>query len=225
VRQAARYQSPAPASPGEAGDRNPPEPRSKPRFPLFFICRKGQAAGYSSSRENGTNKWPMWQGAPYDRLKIFGVLEPVGEYMTSIKNVQAIARTNGRHSISTQARQYSTDFYYPEYGVGSPGGPTSLEYFFLSIAVCCVSMGMIIAAQHRMKIRSMEAMVDGDLDLDVVLGKNEKTRPGFTKIQIHYRIDADLTADQKKAFLEEIYDKCPIIDTIKKGTQLEYSLE
>jgi hypothetical protein len=54
ARLAARYQSPAPASPGEAGDRNPQERRSKPRFLHMFKMRKaGQAAGQLSSRESG----------------------------------------------------------------------------------------------------------------------------------------------------------------------------
>src|SRR4030042_2621838 len=65
-------------APGEAGDRNPQEPRSKPRFLLLHHMKKagqaphfvidhvpklpgnmftpwGQAAGYSSSRESGIN--------------------------------------------------------------------------------------------------------------------------------------------------------------------------
>jgi hypothetical protein len=54
ARQAARYQSPAPASPSEAGVRNPQERRSNPRFlHLLQMKKAGQAAGYSSSRESG----------------------------------------------------------------------------------------------------------------------------------------------------------------------------
>jgi hypothetical protein len=52
--QAERYRSPAPASPGEAGDRNTQERSSKPRFLHCFQMKKaGLAAGDSSSRESG----------------------------------------------------------------------------------------------------------------------------------------------------------------------------
>jgi hypothetical protein len=47
---------PPPASPGEAGDRDPQEQRSKPRFlHLLQMKTAWQAAGCSSFRESGIN--------------------------------------------------------------------------------------------------------------------------------------------------------------------------
>jgi putative redox protein len=145
--------------------------------------------------------------------------------MPNIKNVIAIARKSDRRRVEVRTRQYKTVFSQPPVGIGSGDGPTPHEYFLISFAGCIVSVGMILAAQRKLRIHSLEAVVDGDFDLDVLLGVDTKSRSGFSTIHVRLKIEADLTVSEKEDFVLEIQRRCPVADNLQNPTPVEYTVE
>ncbi len=127
--------------------------------------------------------------------------------------------------IETKSRQHIAIVDQPQAGGGTDAGPTPLEYLFISLAGCIVTIGNIVAKQRRLPVRQIECHVEGELDTDVLMGKSTDVRAGFTGIRVHTKIDADMSQEEKEAFLKDVDARCPISDNIHNLTPIEFTVE
>jgi putative redox protein len=141
--------------------------------------------------------------------------------MASIKEVTLTARSLGGYKIEARARDHVSYVDQPKPAGGTDSGPTPLEYLFVSLAGCIITIGKIIAHQRKLELRDIRVDVSGKLDLDVLMGKNSESRAGFTGITVRVDIDADMTREEKVALLEEIDRRCPISDNIAHVTRID----
>ena len=142
-----------------------------------------------------------------------------------IKNVSIEAVQVEGFKIETRSRQHIAIVDQPVAGGGTDSGPTPLEYLFVSLAGCIVTIGHIVAKQRQLPVRSISARVEGELDADVLMGKRSDVLDGFSDILIHVKIDADMTQAEKEAFLKEVDARCPISDNIHGTTPLNFVVE
>jgi putative redox protein len=142
-----------------------------------------------------------------------------------IKTVSVDAVQIDGFKIETRSRQHIAMVDQPESGGGADSGPTPLEYLFISLAGCIVTIGNIVAKQRRLPIRKIEVHVEGELDTDVLMGKNYETRAGFSGIRVHVKLDSDLPQDQKEQFIQDVDARCPISDNILNKTSIKFLVE
>ena len=103
---------------------------------------------------------------------------------------------------------------------GNDLGPNPMEIFLASLPACICAIGRIISNQKRLQVRGIEATVEGDIDKDYLLGKTEEGRAGFTELRVFVDVDADMTKEEKEAFIKEIERRCPIADNIAQTSRI-----
>ena len=129
------------------------------------------------------------------------------------------------YKIEVRSRQHVSIVDQPPAGGGTDAGPTPLEYLFVSLAGCFGTIGQIIVKQRRLPVRKIEVHVEGDLDTDVLMGKRDDIRAGFSGIRVTVKLDADMTQEEKEQFVHEIDARCPISDNIINLTPVEFAVE
>ena len=144
--------------------------------------------------------------------------------MATMKKVQVEVKLGDKFKTEVRIRDHALYVDQPPANGGEDAGPTPLEYLLISLAGCFGAIGRIIANQKKIALRSMEVSVEGELDLDVLLGKNQQGRAGFSQIDVAVKIDADMSAEEKKSFLEEIDHRCPISDNLVKTSSVSIEL-
>src|SRR5262249_35417597 len=110
---------------------------------------------------------------------------------------------NGTHSHSTvegsfglgQEQRRKTSFRFdadhPEVFASEDKGATPVEYVLVGLA-SCLTAGVAAIAQHRnIQLRSVRATIEGDMDIQGILGVDSDVRNGFGGIKVTYNIDAD----------------------------------
>ena len=112
----------------------------------------------------------------------------------------------------------------PEAVGGTDAGPTPLQYFLLSWAGCLSAIARMVANQRRIALHAIKLKVQGELDPDRLMGGEQGERVGFTAITVEADIDADLTTEEKRAFLREVDARCPLSDNIGHSTSLSVQL-
>ena len=127
--------------------------------------------------------------------------------------------------IDVAARDFNMIVDQPPAMGGVNSGPNPLEYALASLASCMVTVGKIIAKQERIDLRGMSAKIEGDVEVDVLMGKNKELRAGFLDIRMELVIDADMTAEEKHAFVEKIENRCPISDMIANATPVSFVIK
>ncbi len=123
--------------------------------------------------------------------------------------------------IEAASRQHKTIIDQTEADGGSDSGPTPLEYLFISLAGCIITIGLMIARQKRLPVRNIAVHIEGVLDTDILMGKSSAVRSGFMGIRAVTTIDADMTLEEKLALVREIEIRCPISDNLKDSTPIE----
>ncbi len=142
--------------------------------------------------------------------------------MATIKNVHVEAKSLEGFEIETTARQFKAIIDQPKISGGNDAGPNPLEYMFMSLAGCIITVGKIIAKQEHLPVRNIQVIIEGDLDADVLMGKsNNGHRAGFNGVTVNTMIDADMSQAEKEAFLQKIDARCPISDNLHNLTPVK----
>lgn len=109
----------------------------------------------------------------------------------------------------------------PKQGGGQDLGPNPMEIFLSSLPACICAIGRIISNQKRLNVRGIDVQLEADIDKDYLLGVTEEGRAGFTEIRTYVDIDADMTMEEKDAFLKEIERRCPIADNMTNTSSIK----
>src|SRR5260370_36317420 len=122
---------------------------------------------------------------------------------------------NGTHSHSTvegffglgEEQHHKTTFKFdadhPEVFASEDKGATPVEYVLVGLA-SCLTAGIAAVAQHRnIQLHSVTATIEGDMDLQGILGIDNDVRNGFGGIKVSYKIDADAKPEHIEAVVAQ----------------------
>ena len=126
--------------------------------------------------------------------------------------------------VKTVAGKHEVFVDQPKAMGGTDTAPTPLDYIFVALGACLVTIAKIVAGQRKIDLRGVEVDVSGDINLEVLRGQNTEDRAGFESMTAIVKIDADLTDEEKKEFLEEVDRRCPVSDNLMKVTPITVKL-
>jgi uncharacterized OsmC-like protein len=139
---------------------------------------------------------------------------------------------NGTHSHSTvesffglgeeQARKatFSFDADHPEVFASEDLGATPVEYVLVGLA-SCLTAGVAAVAQHReIQLNSVTATIEGDMDIQGILGIDGDVRNGFGGIKISYQIDANASQEDIEAVVAQSQKRSAVYDIVTNPTNV-----
>lgn len=147
-----------------------------------------------------------------------------GSIMAINKKVSVSAHMGAASLVTGQLGSHTVHIDQPVAGGGQDMGPTPLEYFLFSIAGCIASIARIVAKQKKIVLHDINLTVDGGLNAAVLMGTSDQDRAGFQSIAIQAEINADLSDEEKQAFLGEVCRRCPVHDNIAHTSVVSHSL-
>lgn len=144
--------------------------------------------------------------------------------MPTVKTVKVESKILKGFHIESSTGGFSLYTDQPIAMGGTNTGPTPLQYLLVSLTGCILSIGRIVASQKRIDLRGMTAAVEGDIDVDVLMGRTEEGSAGFSSMKVSVSIDADMSDDEKKAFIGEIDRRCPVSQNLLGATDVRIEL-
>jgi uncharacterized OsmC-like protein len=139
---------------------------------------------------------------------------------------------NGTHSHSTvegfyglgqeQQRKatFTFDADHPEVFASEDKGATPVEYVLVGLA-SCLTAGIAAVAQHRnIQLRSVTATIEGDMDIQGILGIDGDVRNGFGGIKVTYKIEADAKRDEIEALVAQSQKRSAVYDIVTNPTNV-----
>ena len=139
---------------------------------------------------------------------------------------------DGTHSHSTvegfyglgqeQLRKttFKFDADHPEVFASADKGATPVEYVLVGLA-SCLTAGIAAVAQHRnIQLRSVTATIEGDMDIQGILGIDSDVRNGFNGIKVTYQIDADAKREDIEALVAQSQKRSAVYDIVTNPTNV-----
>jgi uncharacterized OsmC-like protein len=115
---------------------------------------------------------------------------------------------------------FTFDADHPELFASEDNGPTPVEIVLVGLA-SCLTAGVASVAQNReIQLRSVSATLEGDMDLQGILGIDSDVRNGFSGIKVTYQIDADASPDEIKALVAQSQKRSAVYDIITNPTNV-----
>jgi uncharacterized OsmC-like protein len=124
---------------------------------------------------------------------------------------------DGAGGTHEHKRTYQFDVDHPAVLVGSDEGPTPVEYLLAGLAGCLTAGIGNIAAARGVTLRSVTAEVEGDIDLQGILGLSDEVRNGYEQVRISFEIDADAPAEKIAEIVEQSRARSAVFDVLTNG--------
>ena len=141
------------------------------------------------------------------------------------KTVTAKATWMGNMRVEGQAQDHTLTIDQPADMGGGNAGPNPLEVLLISLGSCQATVAAIVAKQEGIELADFSLEIEGDYDIDFLLGKTQEGHSGFSEIRQKVFIDADLTLEEKIAFFEKVHARCPVIGSLLEDTLISYDVE
>ncbi|MGE4489209.1 MAG: OsmC family protein [Kiritimatiellales bacterium] len=139
------------------------------------------------------------------------------------KTVKIESVLDSKFKLETLTHGHTVIVDQPANAGGTDAGPTPLDYLFTALSGCIGTVARIIAMQKQIALRGMKITVEGDINVDGLLGKPTDDPVGFQGIRITADIDADMTAEEKEAFVHEVDARCPVSFNLANNTPVTIS--
>ncbi|HUP73027.1 MAG TPA: OsmC family protein [Acidimicrobiales bacterium] len=173
-----------------------------------------------------TTKSPMRNGV--DTAMLFATLDAVKQAPEAAKfRFRARNRwISGTHSQSTiddffgvgEERAHDAsrtlDVDHPKVLVGRDNGPTPVEYILHGLAGCLTAGLANIAAARGVELTEVNSTVEGDIDLNGILGLDDRVRNGFQHIRVSFDVKGNASAEKLREVLEQSRARSAVFDII-----------
>ncbi len=144
---------------------------------------------------------------------------------------------NGTHSHSTvegyfglgeehmHKKSFAFDADHPEVFASDDLGAAPVEIVLVGLA-SCLTAGIAAVAQFRdIQLNSVTATIEGDMDLQGILGIDDEVRNGFGGINITYDIDADASREDIEAIIAQSQKRSAVYDVVANPTNVTVVLK
>ena len=109
---------------------------------------------------------------------------------------------------------------HPEIFASEDLGVTPVEYMLVGLA-SCLTAGVAAVAQNRgIQLRSVEAKVEGTMDIQGILGMDSQVRNGYDDIKVTFNIDADASKKDIEAIVAQSQKRSAVYDCITNPTNV-----
>lgn len=123
--------------------------------------------------------------------------------------------------VEAKVRQFTMSFDEPPSLGGKDSAPNPVEGLLASLVGCLGIVTVVVAREKNLPVEGVEITVEGDLDPRGFMGQYEIVRPGFLAIRFLVTVKGSLKEEELQALLAEVEKRCPVSDTLLKGTVVE----
>jgi uncharacterized OsmC-like protein len=133
-------------------------------------------------------------------------------------------KVQGFHGLGEEQKhktEFSFEADHPEIFASEDLGATPVEYVLVGLA-SCLTAGVASVAQNRgIQLRSVEARIEGSMNIQGILGIDSDVRNGYEDIKITFDIDADASKKDIEALVAQSQKRSAVYDIITNPTNVE----
>lgn len=180
-------------------EKKMPEPRNGVDTPKLFatINAVGAQPELAKFQFRATN---TWQEGTHSRSRIQSFYGAGGEQM--------------------HEKEFIYEGDHPAVLVGGDKGPTPVEVMLHALASCLTAGIGNIAAARGVTLHEVESTVEGDIDLQGILGLSDKVRNGYQGIRVNFKIKGDAPAEKLEQIVEQSRNRSAVYDVLTNGVPI-----
>ena len=152
-----------------------------------------------------------------------GQVHVAGVLQVEERHAQPDSKVQGFHGLGEEQKhktEFSFEADHPEIFASEDLGATPVEYVLVGLA-SCLTAGVAAVAQNRgIQLRSVEAKLEGSMDIQGILGIDSDVRNGYDDIKVTFKIDADASKKDIEAIVAQSQKRSAVYDIITNPTNV-----
>jgi uncharacterized OsmC-like protein len=134
-------------------------------------------------------------------------------WVSGTHNQSTIHGFYGAMQEMTHKQPWTFDADHPTVLVGQDNAPTPVEYVLHALAACLTSGLANIAAARGVNLTEVESTVEGDIDLNGILGLSDDARNGYEQIKVSFKLKGD-DPEKLRKVVEQSRRRSAVFDII-----------
>lgn len=121
-------------------------------------------------------------------------------------------------------REYVVDADHPEVFAAEDNAPTPVELVLAGLASCITAGIGTVSAARGVELYEVESVVEGDIDLQGVLGLSEDVRNGFQNIRIDFTIKGNAPDEKLREICEQSRSRSAVFDIVTNRVPVQITV-
>ena len=131
---------------------------------------------------------------------------------------------SGLGAEHTHRDVYAIEADHPEVFASEDNGATPPEIVLAALASCLTAGVATVATNRGVQLNSVTATIEGNMDLQGILGIDGDVRNGFDSINVTYDIDADASRADIEAIVAQSAKRSAVFDIVTNPTTVNVSV-
>ena len=146
------------------------------------------------------------------------------KWMNGTHSQTSIQGFYGLGSQQSHKTEFTFDTDHPEIFASEDKGATPVEMVLAGLAGCLTAGVASIAQLRKIQLRSVKATLEGEMDIQGILGIDSDVRNGFNDIKVNFEVDADASKDDIEALVAQSQKRSAVFDIITNPTNVSVSV-
>ena len=117
------------------------------------------------------------------------------------------------------------DMDEPPVLLGNNDGRNPVEYLLVALSGCLTTSLIAHSSAKGIEIKGVQSRYEGDIDLRGFLGLSEDVPVGYQEIRVYFKIDANVSDEQKEEMIRMAQKYSPVFNTITKSAPVSVHIE
>jgi uncharacterized OsmC-like protein len=113
------------------------------------------------------------------------------------------------------------DADHPAVVAGKDEGPTPVEYLLYALASCITAGVANVAAARGVTLTRVESTLQGDIDMQGILGLSEEVRNGYQQVRMQITVEGDADGDTLRSIVAQSRARSAVFDVLTNGVPVE----
>ena len=136
--------------------------------------------------------------------------------------IEGFSGAGGEHE---QTADFVYDGDHPPVLCGKGHAPTPVEFLLHAIAACITAGIGNIASARGVALESVECTVEGDVDVQGLLGLSKDVRNGYEALRLTYKIKGDADEATLRKIVAQSQARSAVYDVLTNGVPVSIALD
>ena len=148
----------------------------------------------------------------------------VNRWVSGTHSRTSITSFHGAGGEHEHVREFVLDADHPAVLVGNDNGPLPVELVLAGLASCLTGGIGNIAAARGVELHEVESRVEGEIDIQGILGLSDQVRNGYQKIRVDFSIKGNAPAEKLRQIVEQSRARSAVFDIITNSVPVEITV-